>query len=60
MNDTLHNLFSYLLSDAERVVMSLGPKFLPLNKIDNDNLLNSDKRYEDILRILYSSVILHF
>ena len=40
---------SYLLSDAEKVVLSLGLKFLPLDKIDNNKLTNSYKQSIDKL-----------
>lgn len=40
-NNTVHNLSSYLLTDVEKTVLSLGLKFLPIDKINKDTLMTS-------------------
>ena len=40
-NNTVHNLSSYLLSDVEKTVLSLGLKFLPIDKNNKDTLMTS-------------------
>ena len=48
-NNAIHNLSSFALTTTEKVVLSLGPKFLPVEKVNKDKLKIT---YEEVINKL--------